>query len=472
MKLPPGPRAPALAQTAAWWLRPLDMLDACARRYGDVFTIRFAGFGAVVMVSAPEHVRQVFTGDPDALRAGEANVALLPIVGRHSVLLLDGPEHIRQRRLMMPPFLGERMAVYAEIMRESTLAALRGWPVGEPFSLHRSMQTITLDVILHAIFGLDEGPGLRGFGVKLLDLFHEPPSLLLLLPALRIDAPFSPYRRFLRARGEVDRAIYGIIDERRRAGDLAARKDILSLLLSARDEAGQAMSDEEVHDELMTMVAAGHETSATALAWTFERVLADPGVHARAVAEVEAATAAGPLDAAAIPKLEYVDAIVKETLRLRPIIPIVGRVLHEPLQLGEHTLPPGCAVAPCIYLAHRRAESWPEPERFWPERWLGGSDGPAGRRARSRPGQGQGGGRMDPYAWLPFGGGGRRCIGMGFAMYEMKMIVATVLSHTKLRPASPVPERAVRRAVTLYPSAGARVVMTEPAAVPMSRASG
>ena len=444
MTLPPGPRSPTFVQTAAWWRRPLDFLDACALRFGDVFTLRLAGLGDTVVVSRPELLKQIFTGDPAVLRAGQANQILLPVLGPSSVLLLDGAEHVRQRRLLMPPFVGERMGVYAEVMARSTLAALRTLPVGRPFSLHTAMAEVTLDVILHAVFGLDDGPTLGPFARLLGSFFGDPPSFLVLLPRLRIDAPLSPYRSFLRSRARVDRAVYQLIAERRRAPDLAARSDVLSLLLVARDEAGQPMSDEEVHDELMTIMAAGHETSATTLAWVFEHLLAEPAMLARALAEVEAAQAGGPVPAAALTKLEYLDAIVKEALRLRPVIPTVGRVLAAPYDLAGYRLPAGTTVWPCIHLTHRRADVYPEPERFRPERWLGA--------------------RVDPYAWLPFGGGIRRCVGMGFALYELKVILATVLSHARLRPASPVPARAVRRTVTMFPSEGARAVLTAPVA--------
>ncbi len=444
MTLPPGPRSPTLWQTASWWRRPLEMLDACARRYGDLFTLRMAGLGDVVVVSRPEHIKQIFTGDPEVLRAGPANEIIAPVVGRCSVLLLDGPEHVRHRRLLMPPFVGERMPVYADIIARSAAEALQGIPLGEPFALHPVMAKITLQVILHAIFGLDDGPRLGPFAQQLGELFGEPPSFLLLIPGLRIDAPLSPYRSFLRARAAIDRSIYELIAERRRVSDLAARKDVLSLLLLARDEGGQPMSDEEVHDELMTVMAAGHETSATTLAWAFERLLAEPAVLARAVAEVEACVAAAPGQAAALAKLEYVDAIVKETLRFRPIIPVVGRVLSAPYELAGHRIPAGTMLWPCPHLVHRRADVYPEPERFWPERWLGA--------------------KVDPYAWLPFGGGIRRCIGMGFAMYELKVIVATVLARARLRPASPVPARVVRRTITMFPSQGAQAVLTAPIA--------
>lgn len=395
----------------------------------------------MVVVSAPEPIKAVFTGDPAVLQAGKANEILRPIVGGSSVLLLDGPPHLRQRRLLTPPFMGERMAVYGDIVRRATISALAALPVGRPFRLHPVMASVTLDVILHAVFGIDDAGTRRTFAALLEGFFRDPPSFLLLLPALRIDAPGSPYRRFLRARGMVDRAILDLVAERRRATDLGARSDILSLLLSARDEAGQPMTDEEVHDELMTIIVAGHETSATALSWAFERLLREPATLDRAVAEVGAEPAAGLADA----RLEYIDAIVKETLRLRPVLPVVGRRLAAPFALAGYTLPPGTMIFVSAHLAHRRAAAYPEPERFHPERWLGA--------------------RVDPYTFLPFGGGIRRCIGMGFALYEMKVVLATVLSRARFRAADPAPEQVARRTVTLIPSEGTRVVLTAPPAL-------
>lgn len=437
MTLPPGPRSPTLVQTARWWRRPVELLEECGRRFGDLFTLRLASLGDVVLVSSPELVKQVFTADPAVLCAGQGNELLRPLLGRHSVLLLDGAEHVRHRRLLMPPFVGERMAVYAHTMQKSTLAALRSFPVGRPFSLHPAMQEISLDVILHAIFGLDDGPTLGRFAELLLDLFRDPPSFLLLLPPLHIDAPLSPYRRFIRARKVLDCAIYQLIDERRHAPDLAARSDILSLLLSASGEAGQPLSDEEVHDELMTMMVAGHETSSTALAWTFERILSEPSVLERALAEVQEVQDVGP---ASLAKLQYIDAIVKETLRLRPIIPAVARTAVAPFALAGYEIPAGTAVWPCIHLVQRRAEIYPEPERFRPERFLD----------ENAP---------DTYTWVPFGGGTRRCLGASFALMEMRVVLARVLERASLRPASPELDRVQFRAITLAPRHGVQVAL-------------
>ncbi|HEY7958322.1 MAG TPA: cytochrome P450 [Polyangia bacterium] len=434
--LPPGPREPAAIQLLEWTYRPLPFLERCARRYGEAFTVRLPGFGAYVYLSSPELIKQVFTGDASLLEAGKGNRILEPLLGMHSVLLLDGAEHLRQRRLLLPPFHGERMQAYAKLMREITCASLDTWPIGTPFSLHPQMQAITLDVILRAVFGLDEGAEMRELAKLLVALFAPPPFLFSFLPLMTTDLPLSPYRKFLRLKGEVDRALYAIIAERRRA-DAADRTDILSLLLAARDEEGRPMSDAELRDELVTMIAAGHETTATALSWAFERILATPEVAARLDAELASACGSDfdPTRAGALP---YLDAVIKETLRLRPIIPLVVRQLKEPYQIAGHLLPAGAHVAPCIWLTQRRADLYPDPERFFPERFLDR--------------------KIDPYTWLPFGGGIRRCIGMAFAQFEMTIVLATVLGRLRLRLAPGVPVRTVRRSITFAPSGGTRVI--------------
>ena len=435
----PSVAGPDALHALAWWLRPLDFLDRCAAHYGDLFQFRLPGLGHIVMVRSPEHIKQIFAADPAVLAAGEGNRILLPVVGPHSILLLDRQEHLRQRRLLMPPFMGERMASYADTVQRCTVRALQPLPVERPFSLHPAMQALTLDVILRAVFGLGDRPEDAAVVAGLTHAFSLPFSFVALTPALQFDVPLSPYRRMKREVASVDRILHRLIDERRNGGDAANREDILSLLLGARDEDGQPMTNDELRDELMTLVAAGHETTATALAWTFDRLLSEPQVLAKVQAEVEQATAQG-VNAAGLAKLEYLDAVVKEVLRLRPIIPIVARVVKAPFDLGGHAIAPGTVLAPCIYLAQRRPENFPEPARFWPERWLGK--------------------KVDPNTWLPFGGGGRRCIGMGFALLEMKVALATVLTTVKLRAAAPKPERAVRRGITLMPAHGARVVMS------------
>ncbi|MEP7123696.1 MAG: cytochrome P450 [Byssovorax sp.] len=439
LSLPPGLRRPPLVQLLQWTRDPLAFLDECSQRFGEIFTVRFTALGTVVFVSSPELVKQVFTGDPKVLHAGEANEILRPVVGASSVLLLDDAPHLRQRRLLLPPFHGERMASYAEQMRDIAAASLAKWPVRKAFPIYPALQAITLDVILRAVFGLAEGAQMHALAPKLVQFFHPPPALMIFLPQLQRDIALNPYRSFYRLREDVHRDIQAIVTERRRSADLAARTDILSLLLAARDEDGQPMTDDEIRDELMTMIVAGHETSATSLAWIFERILALPEVRAKVLAELRAAVGDARVEPAMLPRLEYLDAVIKEAMRLRPIVPLVVRRLAAPFTLGEYTLPKGVAVGPCIYLAHLRPEAFPDPRRFSPERWLGDK-------------------KLDPYAYFPFGGGIRRCIGMSFALYEMKIILATVLSRASLR-LDRGPESIVRRGITLVPEHGTRVVM-------------
>jgi cytochrome P450 len=437
--LPPGPREPGALQLLRWVFQPAPFMLECARRYGDVFTVRLPrlGAGTFVFVSAPELIKDIFTGDDETLRAGEANQVLEPLVGSYSVLLLDTQPHMRQRRLLLPPFHGERMHAYGAIMRDITEASLKTWPIGERFSMHTLMQRITLDVILRCVFGVEEGAAMRELHAMLVELFRPPPLLFAAVPFVqRLDWPGMPFRRFLRTRKRVDDELYRLIRERRDAGGLDKRADVLSLLLAARDESGRAMSDVELRDELVTMLAAGHETTATSLSWAFARILDDARVREKLAAELDAVVGAGPLEPEHLPKLEYVDAVCKETLRLRPILPLVVRNLHRPWKLGAWQLPAGVGVAPCIFLAHHRAASWRDPERFDPDRFVGA--------------------KIDPYAWLPFGGGTRRCIGMAFALYEMKIVLATVMRRARLRLAAPA--RITRRSITLAPTGGTLVV--------------
>jgi cytochrome P450 len=437
MALPPGPPLPALVQTLAYLARPLDFLEGCHRRYGDVFTVETLLFGVEVSIVHPDAIRQIFTGDPDVLQAGQANVALGPLVGARSVLLLDGAEHLRQRRLLMPPFHGERMLAYARTMRAITEETVARFPVGEPFALHPYMQAITLDVILRTVFGVDEGEAfaaLRAALPKVLDRLSNPLASLALAPAFqRGFHGLSPWDGFQRDKRRADELIHRQIARRRAQGPQGAegRTDILTMLLDARDEEGRAMTDEELHDELMTLLVAGHETTATMLCWALDLVLGDARVLDRLRSEID-----GGGDPA---QLEYLDATLKEALRLRPVIPAVGRVLAAPMEIGGYALPAGTMVVPAVYLTHRLPAFYPDPTAFRPERFLD-----------KKP---------DPYAWLPFGGGIRRCLGMAFALYELKVVLATVISLALLRRARPAPARVSLRGFTFVPEGGARVVM-------------
>jgi cytochrome P450 len=422
--LPPGPRAPGVVQLWQFTQRPLAWLDECAARHGDPFTVRLPGLGTFVLASAPALIKQIFTGDPDVLHAGKANAILEPLVGARSVMLLDGAPHLRERRLLSPPLRGERMQAYAPLMAEITHAELERMPVGRPFAIHGHMQAITLEVILRAVFGMNRGARMDELRRLLIAVLEPPPAILAFLPPRYLDFPLSPFRAFLARRAAVDRALRSIVRARRAAPDPDGA-DVLSLLLAARDEHGQPMGEDELCDELITMLVAGHETTATALSWAFACILDDADVHAR----LRAGDGGD----------EYLDAVVKETLRLRPIVPDVVRQLQAPVDFAGYRIPAGVHLAPCIHLAHRRPEAYPEPARFRPERFVGA--------------------KIDPYTWLPFGGGIRRCLGMAFALFEMKIVLSTILGRARLRMAAPGPVRVVRRTVTLAPAGGTQVVL-------------
>jgi cytochrome P450 len=414
-----------MLQTAAWIARPGPFMERATRRYGDVFTVRLAQVGTFVFTTDPDMLKTVFTTGPDRLRAGEANVALEPVLGSRSVLLLDGAEHIRQRRLMLPPFHGERLRGYEDLIAEIADEEMHGWPTQGPLTLQPRMQAITLEVILRVVFGMDRGPRLvelRDRIKRLLDVTTRPWALV---PQLRRNlGPLSPWARFLAVRGAVDSTLYAEIASRRDDPDLADRTDILSLLMQARDEQGEPLTAQELRDELITLLVAGHETTATGLAWAFERLVRLPGALER-LAEDDSA---------------YADAVVHETLRLRPPIPIVARrVVGEPFDLGDWKIPVGKMVAPCIYLVHRRPDVYPDPYAFRPERFL-----------ENAP---------ETYSWLPFGGGMRRCIGASFAVLEMSTVLRTVARRLRLGPNGPTPERITRRAIVLAPSRGGEVVV-------------
>jgi cytochrome P450 family 110 len=445
--LPPGPTSPPLLQAMRWVQWPLPFLDECAQHFGETFTLRFPSAPPIVMFSDPDAIKTIFTGDEEDLRAGEANYRLEPILGKHSLLILDGREHLRERRLLQPPFHGDRMLAYGVVMRDIAAAAVDRWPTGRPFAVHPEMQGVTLDVILRTVFGLDEGPAKRDLRTALLDLLNLGANPQLLLAAQqssngRGGNGASPAMRFTTARERVDRLLFAEIAARRQA-DVTHRADILSLLVQATYEDGRPLEDRALRDELMTILLAGHETTATALAWAVSHILAHPEVRARILDELHEAGPA-PLDPQGVTRLEYLDAVCRETLRLTPIIPLVGRRLTRPMRIGGIDLPAGAVAAPCIYLAHRRPERWPEPERFRPERFL-----------ESKP---------TPYEFLPFGGGVRRCLGMAFALVEMKIVLGEVLTRVELHAAPGYQVRVVRRSVTLAPSEGMPVMVESRAA--------
>ena len=439
----PGPPYPAPVQTALYLARPEAFLRECHEKYGDVFTIQTVVFGPEVCVVRPDAIKTIFTGDADKLRAGEANIALEPVVGTRSVLLLDGAEHLRQRRLMMPPFHGERMLAYARTMRDVTGRIVDDWAVGEKITLHAHMQRLTLEIILRTIFGADEGAELthlRDAIAGFLDHMASAVTMIGTLPPLRRDAwGMSPWAAFKRVRAKVDAEIFEVIARRRaeRAAGAPARDDVLSMLLDARDEDGAKMTDEELRDELMTLLSAGHETTATELCWAFDKILRAPDVLRRIEEEIAAATNGS--DAPSFDALPYLDATIKEVLRLAPVVPAVGRRVKEATRIDGFDVPAGVMLVPAIWLTHRLPDLYPEPLAFRPQRFLG-----------KKP---------DPYEWLPFGGGLRRCLGMAFALYEMKVVLATVLARVRLRPVESTPPKVALRGFTHAPRGGVPVVV-------------
>jgi cytochrome P450 len=417
-----------------WIARPISFLERCSNRYGDMFTVRFP-IGTIVFVSDPAIIKEVFTGDPDVLHAGEANAAPLePIMGKHSVLLLDGPEHMRQRKLMLPSFHGERMQSYGNLIREITESEVGNWPVGRAFGLRERTQAITLEVIMRAVFGIEDAERLdhlRGSLNRLLAMGTKSRALAtIVIPPLRATVGKPMWERFQRLRADVDQILFDEIARRRVAPDTADRVDVLSVLLQARDEQGEPMTDIELRDELMTLLVAGHETTATAAAWAFELLLRNPATLTRLQEEVDR----GESD-------EYLDAVIKETLRIRPVVPGVVRKLTRPLEVNGYELPAGTRLAPNIYLTHRRPDVYPEPDRFLPERFL-----------ENPP---------DTYSWIPFGGGIRRCLGASFALYELKVVIPTILRMARMRASGGSPETIRRRAITFVPSRDAMVVIDE-----------
>ena len=430
-ELPPGPDWSLARLTWQWWQRPLETMEDCHRRFGDIFTYRLPHEGTWVMISDPEAVKQVFTGDPRLLHAGEANVVLLPVLGEHSVLLLDEPAHMAQRKLMLPPFHGKRMQAYGDLMARLAGEQIDSWPVDRPLQVRPRMQALTLEVILRTVFGIDEGESLSALRDELRGaltvLSNRRRAIFLVLLGPRRIRRYPPFRRMMEG---IDRLLYPVIEARRGVSDLEERDDILSLLLQARHEDGRPMTDRELRDELMTLLVAGHETTATALSWAVELLARHPAALERLVSEV------------AQGKDEYLDAVIKETLRLRPVLPIVLRRLKAPMEIGGWELPEGVSAVPSIYLMHRRPDLYPDPLAFRPERFLGPDA--------------QGG----TYTWIPFGGGIRRCLGASFAQFEMAAVLRVLARRcSSLVPDGVVPERTSRRSISLVPAREGRVLV-------------
>lgn len=430
----PKPKHPAAWTMYRWLREPYPYLDELHAEFGDTFRMDLLGLKFAVF-SNPDDVKEVFTDDGSELLGGEFNKTLSALLGDRSVLMADGKDHRRKRKLLLPPFHGERMQAYGQTMLDVSDDLIDQMPYNESFALHAPMQDITLRVIVQTIFGFS-GPKLEEMvrnTKKLLELGAWAP---LLIPAMQFDlGRFSPYGRFKLAAAEADRMLFRNIDEKRASKHRGA--DILSLLIDARDEDGEAMSNDELRDELVTLLVAGHETTATGLTWAMRWLIENPDVLAELREELHA-LGPDPMPEA-LAKAPYLDGVVREALRLVPIIPLVGRVLTKDRTIGGYHLEAGSNLTCSIYLAHRRPEAYPNPLKFDPTRFIGK--------------------KLTPQEFMPFGGGVRRCIGMQFALYEMKMVLARLVTRCDFAFDTGVSRGMERRSITITPANGLRVFL-------------
>lgn len=439
--LPPGPPLPALVQAGLFWAIPLPFLHACHRRYGDRFTIRVPGYGTLIYLVDRDDIKALLRGDPAIYHAGEANLPISELLGSKSVLVLDEEKHRRSRGMMTAAFHGDSVRRQVAQMAAITAEDVRHWPVGRPFPLLPRTQAITLEVILRTVIGVRDRDRLAALRVALPPMV-EIGSPLELLPPPEWLRPYGIWRRREERRVRAHALLRDEITRCRQDPDLAQRSDVLAMLVRAVDDSGRAMADDELIDQLITLLLAGHETTAAALAWTFERLIRHPELLART-----ARAAAGSDDA-------WLDAVCKESLRVRPVVFQIGRQLTEPVRLGEYRLPAGTMLAPSIDLVHASARYYPDPAAFRPERFLGP--------------------RPDTAVWLPFGGGVRRCLGATFALVEMRTVLREVLRGVELEPTTARDERVRVRHVTFVPREGAmvRVRRHVPSATPEHLATG
>jgi cytochrome P450 len=450
--LPPGPSTPAVIQMAATWTRPAASLERLRRRYGKRITVQLPFQPPFVMLSAPADIKELFTAPPDVVHPGEGARVLEPLVGRNSVILLDEDVHLEQRKLMLPAFHGEKMQRLTAMMTALAEREVVSWPREQPVALHPRLQRLTLEIILRAVFGLEQGQRFDDLRDGLTDVLAFSENPLSLLPALRRVAGWTgPIRRFNQLTRRAHQLIFELVEERRKAEQAGEPlgDDVLAMLLQARHEDGSPMSAAELRDELMTALVAGHETTASQLAWGFERLAREPAVVARLTDEVDA----GDGD-------EYLTATIHEILRHRPVLPNAEpRLTKGPITIGGFQYPAGVALVASAYLLHHDPDIYPEPYAFRPERFVGNAPG--------------------TYTWIPFGGGRRRCLGASFAIQEMKIVLRATLSRYELAAPGARPERTGRRSITFSPADGATVVLRErepatsrpPAAEPLATAA-
>jgi cytochrome P450 len=433
--LPPGPRFPTIMQGVGFWARPYASLERGRARYGTPYTGQLPLLPPFVIHSHPDHIKEIFTAPPDVLHPGEGARVLEPVVGLNSVILLDEGAHMEQRKLLLPSMHGEKMAALSGLIQDVTAQEIASWPRDSATELHPRLQRLTLEIILRAVFGLDEGEHLDAlrdrlgaqleFGDKAISMVPPPPDS----PIRPVAERVGPFVTFVRLRERADELLFELIEERRR--DHADRDDILSMMLEARHEDGSPMSDEELRDELMTMLVAGHETTATTLAWAVTLISRHPEV----AATIREETDAGDGD-------DYLTATIQETQRHRPVLPNAApRLVKKPVEVGGRTYQPGVSLIASSYLVHHDPEIYPDPYSFRPERFV---DDPPGT-----------------YTWIPFGGGRRRCLGAGFAQVEMKIVLSALMSECEIQPVGDTPEPPRRRNITVRPARGARVVLRD-----------
>ena len=421
--LPPGPSYPAALQMAGFWTRPLAFLERCRARYGPRFTVRLPFTPPFVMLTSPEEIKQVFTAPAEVLHPGSGARVLEPVVGRNSVILLDEGAHMEQRRLMLPAFHGERVERLGALVEDVTERTVASWPTDRPLHMHKEFQSLTLEIVLRAVFGLDPGPRMDALRARLGEMLKFGEKPISLLPPrpdstlARLAERVGPFAEFVRQQREADELIFELVNERR--GQTQDRDDVLAMLLGARHEDGSPMSDQELRDELMTLLVAGHETTASTLAWCFDRLARDREVVDRLRQDGEG----------------YETATIQEALRCRPVLPNVApRLVVSPVEIGGWSYPAGVCLVPNAYLVQHDPHIYPEPYVFRPERFLAESPG--------------------TYSWIPFGGGRRRCLGASFAMLEMKIVLRSVVRDRDLEAVGQRFERPRRRNITIAPAQG------------------
>lgn len=441
-KLPPTPQTSNFRQLIQWTADPLHLLEKSAQTYGDPFMLEFPKDRPFIFISNPETIQEILSRDRANFDSGRGNYILIPIVGETSMLVTDGEDHNRQRKLVYPPFHGEKIRHYGKIIAETTQKVAQTWQPNQPFTLRSSLQEITLEVIMQAVFGIADGKRhqeLKAPLVKLLELTGGSVlrSSLLFFPILQQDFPGSPWRNFLNRQQGINNLLQAEIEERRNSQQIAGN-DILSLLMSAEDEDGNPMPDSELRDQLITLLFAGHETTATALSWAFYWIHKFPEVRENLLAELE--TISDPSDIQVLNQLPYLDAVCKETLRIYPVAIITfPRITKSTVKVGNYEYPPDMILAPCIYLLHHREDLYPNPNQFQPERFLEKE--------------------FSPYEFMPFGGGIRRCVGDVFAMMEMKIVIATILKQYSLKLLEKKAVKPVRRGVTVAPAGGIKMAL-------------